>query len=413
MPMRRVLFLLAIVISLSSAQGQEKNLPYVILVSFDGFSHEYIKTLDLPNFSAFIKNGAAADALIPSFPSKTFPNHYTIVTGLYPGNHGLVDNHFYDPTLQRQYSMRDKEAVTDSIFYGGLPLWQLAKQQGLKTASYFWVGSEVNDPGMRPDFSYRYDQSVPFPDRVEKVVEWLKLPEHDRPHFITLYFSSPDTESHRYGPFAQETQKKVIAMDALLGDLMKGLDSLRLPINVILVSDHGMSALTEKTENYIFLDELVKSVQGKLTVVNGGTQAHIYTTGKQQRDSLYTALSAKANGFSVVKREDFPERWHYNHLRSGDLLIVAHSGKYILSVDREKLRQTIKEGAPFGAHGYDPEQGKDMHGIFYAKGPNIKPGARIPAFQNIHIYPLIARILELKIPVIDGEFRVLEPVYRK
>lgn len=411
--MKKIILLLAIALRVIIGSAQPNQRPYVILVSFDGFRADYAERFNLPNFKAFIKDGAAAEGLIPSFPSKTFPNHYTLVTGLYPGNHGLVDNHFFDPEKKKPYSMRIREAVTDSSYYGGTPLWRLARQQGVRSASYFWVGSELKQEGLHPDYYYDYNQSVPFGDRVDQVIRWLNLPEKERPHIITLYFSSPDTESHQYGPFAPETKQKVLAMDSLLGNLMQRVDSTRLPVNVILVSDHGMSELTEQPETYIFLDELVQAREGSLTISNGGTQAHLYTSSPAKTDSLYARLKARQKDFTVVRRQDFPARWHYNHARAGDLLIVANPGKYIVTGDPEKFRRQLKPGARFGVHGYDPDQVADMQGIFYAKGPNIKPGSKVKAFRNVHVYPLIAAILQLRTPKTDGQFSELQAIYRK
>ena len=410
--MRRFLSLCFVVLVVSSAHGQRKDLPYVLLISLDGFSNQYIHKYELPNLKKFIKEGAEAEGLIPSFPSKTFPNHYTLVTGMYPGHHGLVDNHFYDPATKSHYTMKNPEAVKNKAFYGGEPLWKLASSNGVKSASYFWVGSELKEESERPDYTYEYNESIPFGDRISQVIDWLNLPESERPHFISLYFSSPDHESHEFGPFSKEAKDKVIEMDSLVGVLMQKIESTKLPVNVLLVSDHGMSELFENESTYVFLDEIVSSVKNKLTVVNGGTQAHIYTTSEKQLDSLYTVLQQQKK-FNVIKRKDFPKRWNYNNSRSGDILIMANPGTYLISGKREKFLANITPGATFGAHGYDPEVVKDMRGIFYAKGPNIKPGTKIQAFQNIHVYPLVAAILGLKPKGIDGNFKVLKPVFRK
>ena len=410
--MKKIIFALAIIVCALSARAQSKNTPYVILISFDGFRSDYVERFNLPNFKAFIKKGAAADGLIPSFPSKTFPNHYTLVTGLYPGNHGLVDNQFFDPKKNKPYGMRIREAVIDPSYYGGTPLWVLARQHGIRSASYFWVGSELKEEGLHPDYYYNYDQSVPFQQRVDQVIAWLKLPEPERPHLITLYFSSPDTESHNFGPLAEETKQKVLSMDSLLGAFMSRVEQTALPVNVILVSDHGMKALTEQTETFIFLDDFVKTKEGTVTVVNGGTQAHLYTSTEKKCDSIFSLLQSKAKDFAILKRKDFPEKWHYDNERSGDLLVVAKPGKYIAMGDREKIIKDAN-GSTFGVHGYDPDEVKDMYGIFYASGPNIKPGTQVKAFRNIHVYPLIATILGLKIPPIDGQFSELKPIYRK
>ncbi|HRG09510.1 MAG TPA: ectonucleotide pyrophosphatase/phosphodiesterase, partial [Cyclobacteriaceae bacterium] len=187
--MRNYLFAATLLFSLS-ALAQEK--PYVILVSFDGFRHDYVAKYNPPNFRRFISNGAQAEAIIPSFPSKTFPNHYAIVTGLNPGNHGLVDNSFYDRASNQFYGMRKKELVVDPQYYGGVPLWELAKRNNMKSASFFWVGSELSEEQRRPDYYFPFDDTVDPRKRVQQVVDWLKLPAADRPHMITLYFSFPD-----------------------------------------------------------------------------------------------------------------------------------------------------------------------------------------------------------------------------
>jgi predicted AlkP superfamily pyrophosphatase or phosphodiesterase len=410
--MKRLTLLWAFTILSFWVLAQQKDLPYVVLISFDGFRADYVERFDLKNFKSFIKNGGAAEALIPSFPSKTFPNHYTLVTGLYPGHHGLVDNTFFDPSKNQHYGMRIREAVIDPSYYGGTPLWILARQNSVKSASYFWVGSELKQDALHPDYYLQYDQSVPFEKRVDQVFEWLKLPEAERPHMITLYFSSPDSESHDFGPLAEQTREKLFALDSLLGNFMTRVKETKLPINVVLVSDHGMSELTQNTGTYIMLDDLVKTKKNVVTVVNGGTQAHLYTN-PTKRDSIYLDLKSREKNFKVYKQENFPAAWHYAHERSGDLLIVVDNGRYLMSGTIEKLHESMKPGSSFGAHGYDPYTNKDMYGIFYANGPNIKPGSKIKAVQNIHVYPLVAEILKMKVPQIDGQFKKVKGLYKK
>jgi predicted AlkP superfamily pyrophosphatase or phosphodiesterase len=410
--MRKLVFPCTLVCIAFLAPAQPKEIPYVIMVSFDGFRSDYVNRFNLPNFQSFIQKGSAAEGLIPSFPSKTFPNHYTLVTGLYPGHHGLVDNQFYDPIKKIMYGMRTPEAVSNPIFYGGTPLWKLAKQHGIRSASYFWVGSELEEEGLHPDYYLKYDQSVPNQRRVDQVIRWLKLPKAERPHIITLYFSSPDWESHDYGPLAEVTKQKLWNIDSLLGSFMQRIDSTKLPVNVMLVSDHGMTEMIKKESTYIFLDELIKPFTRGIITANGGTQAHVYVSSIAKRDSLYVALTSQAKDFTIIKHENFPGRWHYDHERSGDLLILAKQGKYIVTGDRKKFLENIHTGTIFGAHGYDPLEVKDMYGIFYAKGPNIKSGMRIPSFENIHVYPLVAEILQLKTPATDGDFKVLKKIYQ-
>lgn len=404
--------LLALLLSVPAfIMAQQK--PYVILISFDGFRYDYVKNVNPPAFQSFIKKGTQAEALIPSFPSKTFPNHYTLVTGLYPGHHGLVDNQFYDKDRKETYGMRDKSKVVDSYYYGGVPLWQLARQNGMKAAAYFWVGSEVTASDRHPDYYFPFDDASAPELRITQTLDWLKLPETERPHLITLYFSSPDHEGHDFGPQAEETKKAVLKADTLLSKLMKGLESINLPVNVILVSDHGMAELTNQPETFVFTDDVFQKKVSTIKVVNGGTQTHVYVRDQQQKDSLYQILKTRENNFKVYRQEDFPKKWSYENSRSGDLLLTIAPGHYFRDGDKEKFLSTMKVGKKWGAHGFDPDEVKEMQGIFYASGPNIKSGLTVPAFKNVNVYPLVAKILGLPLPPIDGKTETIEKIYKK
>jgi len=399
--------ILVLVFVFHGAVAQKKERPYVILVSFDGFRHDYISKFNLPNFNAFIKKGAAAEGLIPSFPSKTFPNHYTLVTGLYPGNHGLVDNYFYDATRKERYSMRNLSTVTNPVYYGGTPLWQLAQQQGLRSASFFWVGSEAPVQGEFPTYYFPYYERTKNSARIEQAINWLKLPKKERPQFISLYFSLVDTEGHNTGTNSLQLNNTVLQADSLLGQLMRSLNKTKLPVNVIVVSDHGMLELKQEAPSYITLSDLINLSDTSVVTINGGTQAHIYT---RHVDSLYRQLKSKEENFVVYKKSMFPTHWHYNNPRVGDLLIVANPGYYIQTSARSfgNIKWPV-----FGVHGYDAAVVKEMNGIFYAAGPNIKPGTRLEAFENVHIYPFIATLLGLNIPDVDGDGEVLKKLYKK
>ena len=410
--MKRLLCLSCVAILLTTGL-MAQDAPYVVLVSFDGFRHDYVERFDLPNFKRFIANGSSSKGLIPSFPSKTFPNHYSIVTGLYPGHHGLVNNEFYDPDKQEFYAMDHKDRIADPYYYSGTPLWTLAGKNGIKSASYFWVGSEIPEEGHHPDYYFPYKESVPFGERVDQVLEWLKLPMRERPHFITLYFSSPDHEAHRFGPLSAEAQKAAITADQLLGRLMDGIDGLSLPVNLILVSDHGLKELEVQDDTYIFLDEIMDVDREPFIAVNAGSQVHFYLRDNEQRDSLITVLSNGDRPYTIVRAEEFPESWNYQHQRSGDLMLVANPGHYFRDKDRNAYMRDRRVGDKFGVHGYDPDIEPDMVGIFYACGPNIEKGMELPAFRNIHVYPLVARILGMSIPSIDGNFSVLRKIYKQ
>ena len=215
---------------------------YVVLVSIDGFRYDYAKLYGAPHLNAIAKEGASApDGMVPSYPSVTFPNHYTLVTGLYPEHHGIVAMSFYDPARKERYAFNDPKTVTDGSWYRGVPLWSLAEKQGMRAACFFWPGSEAEIAGARPSYYLKYDDAVPDEERVDQVVDWLKLPAAKRPHFITLYFAEVDHAGHEYGPDAPETRAAVRHVDSEIGTLRSHLAKLHLPIDLIVVSDHGMA----------------------------------------------------------------------------------------------------------------------------------------------------------------------------
>ncbi|MDF9800763.1 putative AlkP superfamily pyrophosphatase or phosphodiesterase [Catalinimonas alkaloidigena] len=389
--------------------------PYVLMISFDGFRYDYVQDHDMPHFEEFIETGASAERLLPSFPSKTFPNHYTLVTGMYPGRHGLVDNTFYCPDLEKGYAVSNREAVENPNFYGGTPLWQLAQSQGLKAASYFWVGSEAPIQGMYPDYYYRYDEDVPNKERVDQVMEWLRLPEAERPRLISLYFSFIDTQGHQYGGESEEIAEALQEADALLGSIMEKLQHISLPVNVIVVSDHGMYTMEESVQTIISSQAITeKLADADIKAANGGSQLHIYTKDQAQAENIYQILKADKGAYDIYTRQQFPEDWHYEHTAAGDLLLTAKPGFYFKNLSQEEIRKRYAQPAYAGVHGYDPDVVDEMGGIFYAHGPQIKAGKRLPAFRNIHVYPLVAQLLGLSVPKdIDGRGAVLQSIIKK
>lgn len=387
---------------------QSEPTPYVIMVSFDGFRHDYVEKFDAPNFKAFIKDGVAAEAMIPSYPSKTFPNHYTLVTGLYPDHHGLVDNTFYDKELDLQYSIGNRERVENPAFYGGLPLWQLVQQNGMKSASYFWVGSEAPVAGQFPSYYKIYDDDITNETRVKEVIDWLKLPEADRPHFITLYFSMVDSQGHAFGPDHEETKAAVLEADQLLGHLKSGVDQLNLPVDIILVSDHGMEPILPSEDSYLDLNILTKAIDtDKVRFVNNGAHAHFYVEDAVTKEKTYHQLKKLENHFKVYYKDSLPEHMHYGqHKRVGDIMIVMEPGHYISS--ERRIGYNIDNKVVRGEHGFDPYATENIGAIFYANGPDFKKGLKIDKFENVNVYPLVAEILGIKnYPEVDGKKKVL------
>ncbi len=375
----------------------------MVMVSIDGFRHDYTEIFNAPNIRRFADEGVRAESLIPSYPSVTFPNQYTLVTGMYPGNHGIVANDFTDPARGDRYYLRDPSAILDGSWYGGTPLWVAAEQQGMLSASYFWVGSEADIQGVRPTYLEKYNQSVPNRERVETVLDWLSLPEAERPHMITLYFSLVDSAGHDSGTSSADLREAVRAIDSEIGFLVDGLEDLPIDVNVIIVSDHGM--VDQDPEKVIYLDDYV-SLRGA-QVVGFGPRSSIYVEDAERGAEIYEGLEANEADYLVYRREDTPDRWHNRNSRLGDILIEA-ALPWSISL------RVVDIEFNGGTHGYDPYANEEMHAVFFAKGPDLVASHVIPSFENIHVYPLVMEILGLEITDdIDGRLEVLEGILRK
>ena len=379
-------------------QAQNNKDNYVVLVSMDGFRWDYAKQFKLQNLKKIAVEGVHAKSMKPSYPSKTFPNHYSIVTGLYPDHHGIINNVFYDAALNESFSL-SSDAKTDSRYYGGNPIWNLSEQQGVKTASFFWPGSDIDK--RNPSYFKKYDSKIPYGARIDTVLKWLQLPEKQRPHLVTLYFDEPDHTGHNFGPLSAETKKAVIKMDSIMGALSHRLDQLEIgkKINLIIVSDHGMANISNDKKVAV-LDYLKPEWLGYKAVVNPimSLQAK---AGCQ--DSIAKALK-KVPHIKFWKSTEVPKRLHYGtNPRVHDFVIEAKKGYSLVS----KESQNIKGGT----HGYDNNE-KDMHAIFYAKGPAFKVDKTVKTFQNVSVYPLIAHILGLQIGEIDGKFSDVKSMLR-
>lgn len=373
---------------------------YVIILSLDAFRWDYSTIYNTPNLNKIAKEGVKANALISCYPSKTFPNHYSIATGLYPDHHGIVNNSFNDPELGF-YSISDRQSVEYPDFYGGEPIWVTAEKQGIKTASYYWVGSEAQIEGIQPTYWKKYKQKVSFAARIDTLIHWLSLPSAERPHFIACYFHEPDWTSHEYGPVSPQTKVVVERLDSLVGVLLTKVKALpnASKINIIIVSDHGMAPITKEKSinlsNYLSKDSF--------DVVSGGNPIYSLQP-KEGYQKKAMAILHKIPNIKVWSRDSIPARYHYGkNKRVSDILIEADLG-YSISWKEDK------EKFSGGTHGYD-NMYPEMQGIFYAVGPDFKKGYQQPAFINIDIYPLIAYILKIKPAQVDGRLgEVIEMV---
>jgi len=384
----------------------EKTPQTVLLISVDGFRWDYFQKAETPNLDKLIAEGVKAESLKPVFPSKTFPNHYTIVTGLYPEHHGIVSNRMYDPNLNAYFSLGDRNAVSDGRWYGGEPLWVTAEKQNVISATYFWPGSEAEIEGIRPTYWKEYNGRTPNSERISQILKWLELLEEKRPRFLTLYFSDTDNAGHRYGPDSPEVVAAIQKIDQNMGELIAGLKARDWfdKINIIITSDHGMTATSKDRviflDNYISLDDVdvidwspvlaLRPKEGKL-------------------EAVYRALKNANSHLTVYKKEEIPERFHYrDNPRITPIIAIADEGWSITSHDYFSERPERYDG---GAHGYDNDL-KSMQGIFIARGPAFKSGLKVPTFMNIHIYEMIARILDIKPAPNDGSLDSVKVMLR-
>jgi predicted AlkP superfamily pyrophosphatase or phosphodiesterase len=401
--MRHLLFALSVLILASGCSGQEPSSPdadysnTVILISSDGLRADYLDRFDTPNIDRLIQGGVHADkGMIPVYPSLTFPNHYSIVTGLYPAHHGIVSNTMYDPDMDARFTIRDRDAVTNADWWGGEPLWVTAENQGVKAATYFWVGSEAPVKGVRPSYWYVFDDTIPAFDRIDQVFNWLEMPDGERPGFISVYFSDVDHTGHDQGPNGPDLGTAVQNIDAYIGRLLDGLDARGQfdKVNIILVADHGMAELSRDRvillDDYIDLDDVYVTDAYSVLGLN---------PKEGKLDEVYNALKDVPH-LSVFKKGEMPERFHYDGNPRIPAIIGHADDGWMVVRERAYFEQT-ETAATGGAHGYD-NQLESMRATFVAHGPAFKNGITVEPFENIQLYNVMAGILGIVPSPNDG-----------
>lgn len=364
----------------------------VVLVSLDGFRWDYLDRGRSPNLAKLAARGVRAERLVPSFPTKTFPNHYTLVTGLYPEHHGVVGNSMRDPVLGA-FRMSDTAATRDGRWWGGEPIWVTAEKQGQPAAAFFWPGSEAEIGGERPTWWMPFDDAFPNAARVDSVLTWLSQPE-DPPSIVTLYYSDVDHAGHDEGPDAPATDSAIARVDAMIGRLVEGLEARGLSdrVNIVVVSDHGMHPTPN--DQLIVLDDHIALTD--VDVVDW-TPVGLVAPKPGKEESVYQRLSAASPHLKVYRKGEVPSRFHFNdNARITPLVLVADEGWSITS------RNRVAGWRPKSAtHGWD-NMLPSMGAIFVAAGPAFKEGLRVPAFGNVHVYDLLCRILGLTPAPNDG-----------
>ncbi|HEX6279979.1 MAG TPA: ectonucleotide pyrophosphatase/phosphodiesterase [Pyrinomonadaceae bacterium] len=412
----RSLLLLTVLVFLMTAAGravgQEKYDPTVILISIDGMGYDYLDIYAPPELKRLATNGVRARWLIPAYPTKTFPNHYTVATGLYPGNHGLIENNMFDAATGKWFGLGDRNAVEDPMWWGGEPIWITAQKQGLIAGAYFFPGTETPIAGVRPKFWKTYDGKVPNDERVETVLSWFDLPRNERPRIITMYFSDVDDAGHAHGPEATETRDALLKVDGSISRLVAGLGSRGAldSANIIVFSDHGMAPY--KIRDAVVLDKYFDANDvervfwvGEFTQIfpKPGTENKVY-------ESIRSQLPATAK---IYRRNEFPKRFRLDRSkRVAPLVVVPEPGTVI--TNQERYARAERDGIldrTRGGHGYDNLHPL-MRATFIASGPVFKQGYVSDPFESVDIYNLMTRVLGLKPAKNDGKWRRIKQVLR-
>ena len=364
-----------------------------VLISLDGFRADYITRPGAVTLRALAARGVRAERMIPAFPSKTFPNHYTIVTGLYPEHHGIVANTMVDARIGATFTIGDTLIARDPRWWGGEPIWNTAERQGVRTAAFFWPGSDYAINGRYPTYYTPFDNRVPDTLRVRQVLDWLTMPADRVPRFVTLYFSNTDNAGHDHGPDAPQVDAAIAHVDSLIGALVTGLAARGLGerVNLVIVSDHGMTPIDGsrviRLDDYLDLNDV--------DVVDWMPVAAV-TPKPGKLPVVYEALRRTPH-LQVFRKDSVPARFHYrDNPRITPLVLLADEGWTITSTAR--LRMGQPRG---GTHGYDNFL-PSMGALFIAAGPDIQQGRVLAPFANVHVYPLLARLLGVKPAPNDG-----------
>lgn len=373
----------------------ERRTP-LLLVSIDGFMSDYMDRHPTPHLDRLVREGVFAESMLPVFPTKTFPTHYSMVTGLYVENHGIISNRFYNIELDEQFSFGPPEESADQTgWWGGEPIWVTAEKQGLTAATLFWPGSDYEIGGVRPTRYLDYDAAMPNAARVDSIIAWMDPEGPVQADFGTLYYSDVDVSGHRFGPRSSEVAAQVAAADEWIGYLVRRLEEVGLwgGLNLIVVSDHGMAELSH--DRLIFLDDLIDLE--RVRVVDR-TPVALIQPSEGERERIYQQLREQEENYRVFLKEELPEAYRFtNHGRIPDIVLIADTGYFITTHDTYE-----SAGIPMGMHGYD-HRDPEMHAFFLAAGPDFRSGDTLPSFESIHLYEVMSRLLGIDPAPNDGD----------
>ncbi len=399
---RSLVLLLGAGCTTSSSPPQPTRAVPVVLVSLDGFRWDYIQREPAANLRALAGRGIQARRMEPVFPTKTFPNHYTLVTGLHPDHHGIISNTMEDEVLGR-FTIGNPDAVRNPAWWGGEPIWVTAQRQGRRAAAYFWPGSEAPIGGMLPTWTTTFDDTVPHPIRIRAVLDWLRLPADSVPAFIALYFSEVDGAGHRFGPDAPETDSAIALVDRSVGALWRGIEQLGLAgrVNLLVTADHGM--VETGPDRVILLDDHLDP--GSYHVVDWSPVAMI-RPAVGRNEEVYRRLS-RVPHLSVYRKGEAPPRLHFNrNPRIPAIVAIAEPGWSI--TDRAGRFRYASTG---GAHGYD-NRAPEMGALFLGLGPGLAKGKVVDRVRSVDVYALMTHLLGLTPATNDGSLDSIGGVLR-
>ncbi len=382
----------------------------LILISLDGFRCDYteLHPNSSPTLEELKRNGVSTQGLIPAFPTNTFPNHYTLVTGLYPSRHGIVNNDFFDPDVGMFFRYLQPSSARDPRWWGGEPIWITAVNQGKKAAASFWVGSEALINGVRPTYWRPYDHRLPFEKRLDEFIGWMKLPAAERPAFVAFYLEELNTAGHSHGPQSREVATTIQLLDRRIATLLARLRGEGIEPNLVVVSDHGMAAVDPA--RVAILDDFIA-----LSRVQVDFDGSVVGLRPREGDSRTLVRDlARIPHASVYRAEDLPAHFQLGpNRRIPPVWIIPDEGAHVVlrtTYDRLRARYSPYDYLP-GDHGYDPAL-PSMHGVLIAHGPAFRIGAKIPAVKNIHVYNLLCALLGLTPAANDGDDRLVRAALR-
>ncbi|MFZ6769388.1 ectonucleotide pyrophosphatase/phosphodiesterase [Undibacterium sp. Di26W] len=371
----------------------------VILISIDGFKPDYLNRGVTPRLNALAASGVRAEAMRPSFPSITFPNHYTLVTGLRPDHHGIVANTMDDARIAGvRFKLSNSSAVRDRRWWDQAePIWVTAEKNHVRSAIMFWPGSEAAIHGVRPSEYRPFDDKLSPSDRVDTVLGWIDKPGASRPQFLTLYFDHVDHAGHEFGPDTAEVTAAVASADTAIARLAEGLRARHIDADLIIVSDHGMAATSP--ERTVQLDQIVNP--SLTNVVTYGSYAGI-NPEEGQEEAVAKALLQAHEHMQCWKKENLPARFEYGQNQRVPHFICLAEVSWLVEPDAKAAAKAGK-----GGHGYD-NLSKEMQALFIANGPSFRQATVLPPFDNVHVYPLIMKLIHVPALPSDGKLEAVE-----